>query len=31
MKDSKKLGAIWAKPARVKEAAREAQEEQGWL
>jgi predicted ribosome quality control (RQC) complex YloA/Tae2 family protein len=31
MKDSKKLGTIWAKPARVANAAREAQEEQGWM
>lgn len=31
MKDSKKLGTIWAKPARVADAVREAQEEQGWL
>lgn len=31
MKDSKRLGTIWARPWRVAELAREAQEEQGWL
>ena len=31
MKDSKKLGTMWAKPSRVATAAREAQEEQGWM
>lgn len=31
MKESKKLGAILASPERVEAAAREAQEEQGWL
>ena len=31
MKDSKRLGTMWARPARVAEVVREAQEEQGWL
>lgn len=31
MKDSKRLGTLWARPWRVAELAREAQEEQGWL
>ena len=31
LKESKRLGVIWAKPARVVDEARDAQEEQGWL
>ena len=31
LKESKRLGVIWAKPARVADEARDAQEEQGWL
>jgi predicted ribosome quality control (RQC) complex YloA/Tae2 family protein len=31
MKGSKKLGTIWARPARVAEVARGLQEEQGWV
>ena len=31
MKPNKRLGTVWARPNRVAEAAREAQEEQGWL
>ena len=31
MKDAKRLGTVWARPQRVAEAAREAQEEQGWM
>ena len=30
MKDNKKLGTIWARPARVASPAAQAQEEQGW-
>ena len=31
LKESKRLGVVWAKPARVADEARDAQEEQGWL
>lgn len=31
MKDSKRLGLLWARPKRVVDIAREAQEEQGWM
>lgn len=31
MKENKKLGTIWARPARVDTVVREAQEQQGWL
>lgn len=31
MKQKKRLGTLWARPERVAEVAREAQEEQGWL
>ena len=31
MKESKKLGTLFANPRRVEELARSAQEEQGWL
>jgi len=31
MKDSKRLGTVWAQPARAAEVARDAQELQGWL
>ena len=31
MKQSKRLGTLWAQPWRVADAAREAQEVQGWL
>ena len=31
MKGNKKLGTIWARPARVAELARMVQEEQGWV
>ena len=31
MKDSKRLGTLWARPARIADVAREAQEEQGWM
>jgi hypothetical protein len=31
LKEAKRLGVIWAKPARVADEARDAQEEQGWL
>ena len=31
MKFSKRLGTLWARPQRVAEVARGAQEEQGWL
>jgi hypothetical protein len=31
LKESKRLGVIWATPARVVDEARDAQEEQGWL
>jgi hypothetical protein len=31
MKDSKRLGTMWARPDRVATVARNAQEEQGWL
>ena len=30
MKEAKRLGVVWARPERVAERAREAQEEQGW-
>jgi len=31
MKDSKKLGTIWARPGRVAHMVKEAQEQQGWI
>jgi hypothetical protein len=31
MKASRSLGTIWARPERVAELARDAQEEQGWM
>jgi hypothetical protein len=31
MKESKKLGSIWAKPVRVIDVAKRVQEEQGWI
>ena len=31
LKPKKRLGTVWARPGRVADAAREAQEDQGWL
>ena len=31
LKPKKRLGTVWARPDRVADAAREAQEDQGWL
>ena len=31
MKDNKKLGTVWAQPARAAEVARDSQELQGWM
>jgi len=31
LKEAKRLGVIWAKPVRVVDVVRDAQEEQGWL
>jgi hypothetical protein len=31
MKENKKLGMLWARPSRVADVAKKAQEVQGWL